>query len=257
VFESNRSNVNVSSDVSSDLKENVSNVLPGSFLYIMSNLIQLNWSSQTQNQQVHSVRSLKELVNILKDIDLIKFLPKIITVIDTVLGSTSPFVRHSGVELTCELCKRLPQNVLIENLSAFIVGLFPILESSCVIENLEIELLALKDLKRMGKVKDTNYEPYLQLNGVSCGLSRDLQYICESSFSQPLGKTCDGLSKVASIALINDIFLNRSIDSKITNSVAYMPMIKGLEKVQNLHKRELSFLRYAFLYLSLYLSILH
>lgn len=99
VFQANGSiRVDVSNnEVSTDLKDNVSTVLPGSFLYIMSNLIQKNWTYQTQNQQIHSVRALKEVVNLLKDVDLIKFLPKIITVIDTVLGSASPFVRHAGI----------------------------------------------------------------------------------------------------------------------------------------------------------------
>lgn len=71
-----------------------------------------------------------------------------------------------------------------------------------------------------------------------------MQYICEASFSQALAKVCDETSKLISISLIKDIFLNKNIDTKITNSLAYIPLIQGLEKVQDLHKRELSSLSF-------------
>ena len=47
---------------------------------------------------------------------------------DKVLSSTSSHVRAVGVELSNELCNRLPHSQLCENLSTLVVGLFPTLE---------------------------------------------------------------------------------------------------------------------------------
>ena len=48
------------------------------------------------------------------------------------LGLCSPRsrVRLSAVGLTQELCHRLPLDVLNENLTALVLGLFPVLEST-------------------------------------------------------------------------------------------------------------------------------
>ena len=47
---------------------------------------------------------------------------------DKVLSSTYSHVRAVGVELSNELCNRLPHSLLCDNLSTLVVGLFPTLE---------------------------------------------------------------------------------------------------------------------------------
>jgi hypothetical protein len=50
-------------------------------------------------------------------------------VVDLGLSSKSTRVRLGAVELTVELCNRLPLDVLHDNLIALVVGLYSIIES--------------------------------------------------------------------------------------------------------------------------------
>ena len=109
--------------VSENLADNVSTVLPDHFLYIMSRLIQQR--NPTVNQKVQSVRCLREIVLLLRQPDLAKFLPKIISSMDSVLSSPSGKVRAAGVSLTAALCNRLQVEILCENLSSLVVALYP------------------------------------------------------------------------------------------------------------------------------------
>ena len=238
----NRSDMNVT-----DLEEHVANLLSNSFLYIMSNLLQFNWNKQTQNQQEQSIRALRCVVCLLKQSDLTKFLPTIMTVVDTVLGSLSQRVRHAGVELTAELCNRLPHDVLCESLSALVVGLFPIVEgeasesgnSSNQSESIE---LALIDLQRLGKMFTPDFkvhEPALYHSKNSIGLSKDVTLILEASFAQEASKKWAEKAKATAIQIIKTLFLTRRRDiSRGIQSVAYIPANPELESVRSLHAQE-------------------
>jgi hypothetical protein len=60
------------------LSEHVATILPKHFLFLITNLIQLNWNDQTSNYSENAVRSLHSLICILRQTDICKFLPKVI-----------------------------------------------------------------------------------------------------------------------------------------------------------------------------------
>ena len=114
--------------VSDQLEDNISMVLPKHFLYIMSRLIQQQ--QPTINQKVQSVHCLCAIANLLKQPDLAKFLPKIVSSMDSVLSHSSGKVRCAGVQLTAVLCARLQLDTLRKNLSSLVVALYPLSSQS-------------------------------------------------------------------------------------------------------------------------------
>lgn len=56
----------------------VADIIPMHFLFIMSNLIQKNWSYQSYHRQAHAVRSIAQLVRLSRSDAILQFLPKVI-----------------------------------------------------------------------------------------------------------------------------------------------------------------------------------
>lgn len=63
--------------MSSNLDSNVAYILNKNFLYILTNAIQKNWTSDTLDAQSQSLRLLSLLLKLLRADDLGKFLPKV------------------------------------------------------------------------------------------------------------------------------------------------------------------------------------
>jgi hypothetical protein len=55
----------------------VADIIPMHFLFIMSNLIQKNWSYQSYHRQAHAVRSIAQLVRLSRSDAILQFLPKV------------------------------------------------------------------------------------------------------------------------------------------------------------------------------------
>lgn len=155
--------------VGGDLDQHVCAVLAENFLYIMSKLIQNDWNSSINSgssgagksveQQEQSVRVLTVLTklllpdnghgrsNISQDTyGFVKYLPKIMFVIDLALSSSVSYrvtnsveqsksshdcyrVQYSTIVLLLELCNRLPASALLENIPCIVISLCPIIQS--------------------------------------------------------------------------------------------------------------------------------
>ena len=102
------------------------------YLYIMSNLIQRYWSSQTARRQQHSVKTVQYLICNLRPDKICQVLPKVIVIIDASLSSNSLRVRYAGVELAREICNRVfvsLNSVSLSDVSAVLVGLISVVEA--------------------------------------------------------------------------------------------------------------------------------
>jgi len=231
----------------------IPDILSTHFLLCMSQLLQFHWSDQTQRQQEQCVRSLAEIIWLFRETDIIRFLPKIITFLDTVLASTSSRVRKAATTLTTILCRRLPQAVLSENFLSLVVGLFPIIESSSP-NGKDIEL-AMIELKRpVGNVNlrqhtvgerssNITNEPTIEFINNNdediCQLPYGLQLLCNVCFAKQLGKRKDLKAKLEAIKLLKDIFLVRPVENAM-HKIPYLPNIPELKEVNDMHSYALS-----------------
>lgn len=104
-----------------------------------------NWNDWSSVLQQRATRTLRVAVSRMKASDVAKFLPKILMFLDVVIGGTDSRrdldggekeggrrekwrVRLEGVKAWKVVCDRLTQQALCANLSALLVGLFPLLE---------------------------------------------------------------------------------------------------------------------------------
>ena len=224
----------------------VANYLSTHFLLCMAHSIQLQWTSQTPRQQEQSVRSLTEIILLFRETDIIRYLPKIITFLDSALASTSPRVKLAATVLTTILCKRLPSDVLSENFLSLVVGLFPIVESSCQTD-FAVDL-AMADLKRqIGNIKRINNqqlvnEPTAEFlddsDEPSCKLSTGLKLLCNFSFAKQLSARNYQKAKTGAIKLLTNMFLNSPIENAI-QKIPYLPNIPELKEVNDMHSSAL------------------
>ena len=230
--------------VMSELNAHLADLLSGSFLYIMSNLLQHEWVHQTASQQEQSARALRGLVGLMKQTDLANLLPKIMIIVDTVLGSGSQRVRLAGVELTQELCDRLPNEVLSANLSGLLVGLYPIVEPNGPTAHVSLaredwdasgeSLMGHKDLSRLGAMRKSGhhdyhyYEPSVYVTDRCAGVGRDMMCVFDAAYSNGVSATIVKKSRHLAIAIIKNIFIQRRRDLAINSlrSVAIIPKVR-------------------------------
>lgn len=176
----------ITSNFSADYNENVAHVLPSHFLWLVSQFFPFEWNNLNQNYQLQSVKALKEMVSLIKQGDINKFLPKIMSVLNGILVSKYALVRYISISLTDILCRHLATEVLLQNISALIAGLFPFIEDneplrqkySHSLNRLTIPL----DEYRLSKLFDKSLKPLVQLFGLACGISRNVQEIVEIIF---------------------------------------------------------------------------
>ena len=222
------------------LEENVAHYIPTLFYYVMANLLQSDWERRTQSQQEQSVRTLSELVKpqLLRQGNLAKYMPKIVTFLDIVLGSPSPKVRHAAVLLAAALVKNLPTDVLAVNLAGLVVGLFPALEGGPAGGAAE-RALALVDLTRRGASFDhygMHCHSKAHFVGLSCGLSEDMRYVCEAAYVKDTSRLCCARSRAAAVALLNDLYYSEKAEVKRTfQTLPFMPDVAGLEALNADH----------------------
>jgi len=232
--------------------ESIATTLPDLFLYIMANVLEDNKSIEpfTLLQSVQSVRCLKELVVLLRQEDLVRFLPKVMSTMDGVLGDASPQLRYVGVELTAELVKRLPHTVLCTHLSALVVGLYPSLDErfpgaaprgnfAAHCEDALHELSVRGNLPPVRQAQHYVREPSLHMPDNRLGLSPDMMCICEAAHASQVARQWDIKARTAAVDIINDLFLKRRSDIKSAmQSVAHIPNIPELSNVHALHAKE-------------------
>ncbi len=174
------------STFSTDYNENVAQVLPSHFLWLVSQFFPFEWNNLNQNYQLQSVKALKEMVSLIKQADINKFLPKIMSVLNGILVSKYALVRYIAISLTDILCRHLATEVLLQNISALIAGLFPFIEDneplrqkySHSLNRLTMPL----DEYHLSKLFDKSLKPLVQLFGLACGISRNVQEIVEIIF---------------------------------------------------------------------------
>ncbi|RYG70315.1 hypothetical protein EON64_00520 [archaeon] len=105
--------------------------LPQHFLHIMSSLLQHQWASQTAHQQCQNLRALRCLISILLPADVTKYLPKVLTMVESALTDfTRPSVQLSAVTVIVTLVNCLSKELLSDNLYEMLVFLFPVIETS-------------------------------------------------------------------------------------------------------------------------------
>jgi serine/threonine-protein kinase ATR len=268
--------------VSDKLSDNVSSVLPDHFLYIMSRLIQQQ--TPTLNQKVQSMYCLREIVCLLRQPDLAKFLPKIISSMDSVLSSSSGKVRLAGVELTAVLCTRLQIDVLCENLSSLVVALYPSLESvsstddggaSGAISGSAVSagsgqstgLEPMHDLNRLGEVPskpesdsglyDDNYIPSLYAEDLTSGMSCDMLCIYETAYDRDVNAKAEIQAKAAAISILHSLFVRRRNDlGDSIQTIAVIPALKELAHVRKVHEQAMKGLTHEQL-IALLIRMLH
>jgi len=174
------------SNYSSDYSENVAHVLPSHFLWLVSQFFPFEWNNLSQNYQLQSVKALKEMVSLVKQGDINKFLPKIMSVLNGILVSKYALVRYIAISLTAILCRNLATEVLLQNISALIAGLFPFIEDNEPLRQKYSHSLNRfvipSDEYRLSKLFEKSLKPLVQLFGLACGISRNVQEIVETIF---------------------------------------------------------------------------
>lgn len=93
------------------------------FLSIISQLLQHEWIKQSDEEQARSVVCLQAYLKFLATVDLIKFLPKVLNILDASMSSGSAIVRLQAVRLTAYLIQTLPAAELNENIPSLVMGL--------------------------------------------------------------------------------------------------------------------------------------
>jgi len=119
----------------------VAEVVSNAFLSVMSHLHKLSWHSLSSVNQQLRARTLRAVVCRMKAADVAKFLPKILMFLIDVVGGGERGkvfretgavglwrVKLEGVKAWKEVCDRLSTRALCDNLSALLVGLYPLLE---------------------------------------------------------------------------------------------------------------------------------
>jgi hypothetical protein len=106
----------------------VADRLQTEFMMLMASLLVDNWHAKAQGYCEQSLRCFRVLIALLRQSDVVKFLPKILIVVDSALGGTSAAVRLAAVDLVATLCPLLPAEVLATNLSSLVVNLYPLLD---------------------------------------------------------------------------------------------------------------------------------
>lgn len=106
----------------------VAAALPNYFLYTMSSFVQQDWRLQSICYQAKALSALKALIKLFASVDLIKFLPKILTVVDATIDSPNKCSLLSAVEILSELFEKLPSDYMENNSLKMLVILYPLIE---------------------------------------------------------------------------------------------------------------------------------
>eukprot|EP01031_Cornospumella_fuschlensis_P028985 gene28985-34983_t len=105
--------------------------LPQHFLHIMSSLLQHQWINQSTQQQSQNMRALRCLITMLLPVDVGKYLPKVLTMVESALTDFSrPSVQLTAVRVIVTLLNCLTKEHLSDSLYEMLVFLFPVIESS-------------------------------------------------------------------------------------------------------------------------------
>eukprot|EP00981_Chlorochromonas_danica_P001981 scaffold409_cov167-Ochromonas_danica.AAC.13 len=179
-----------------------------SFLYVMSNLLQQEWQQQSYSQQCQCLRALTALVELLHPPDLAKFLPKLLTAVDSALmTSSNNGVTLLAVQLVACLTDLLPADVLEENICSLLVGLYPVIT---------------------GKAKDANHSQ--SLPPATNKTAANKVSINAAGYESSLPRFAFCLGKEQSNAEVTD---GRSIAVRLLNSLvsSRKPLIKRLPSI--------------------------
>lgn len=114
--------------IEQETEDNFIEMISKQFLFIVARLLQHNWTSQSIAHQEHGLRCLNGLLDYLTIDETIKYLPKVVIILDSAISSSSGRLRYEAVKLTQLLCRKLPYEILKQSIPTLVYNLYFIVE---------------------------------------------------------------------------------------------------------------------------------
>jgi hypothetical protein len=220
--------------------KNVAYILSEYFLYIISKSIQNQWTSKTLLEQAHCMRMLQRIIGFFTETDIVKYLPKITILLNLALSSTSPYVQDPGIDLLSLLLRRLPVDLLQQQLPSYTVSLFDMMDRLEKVKHVSIKQGSDDNHGSLKWQSDRNQIPFHPIRNelLDAYFPVASLNLFEYLHSESLIQDAQDRLFTKALSLIRKIF----VDDRIIeiSSIAYLPNIRALESLVDHHRKAMA-----------------